>query len=120
MSKTLLFVYGTLKRGHQSNHLLAGAEFVRAAQTMPVYRLYGVGWHPGLVIDRANGLAVQGELWAVDDDTLARLDEYEGVPHYFARDHVAVADQVGDIHAYFFAGPIPVDAPAGDRWPFPV
>ena len=120
MPKTLLFVYGTVKRGEQSHDLLAGAEFVGPAQTVPLYRLYGVGWHPGLVLDRAAGLAVQGELWAVDDDTLARLDEYEGVPHFFTRDFVAVADLVGDVQAYFFNGPVPADAPAGDRWPLPV
>ncbi|MBO0698145.1 MAG: gamma-glutamylcyclotransferase, partial [Zavarzinella sp.] len=95
MAKTLLFVYGTLKSGQQSHHLLAGSEFVRAAQTMPLYRLYGVGWHPALVLDKTRGVAVHGEVYAVDEPTLARLDEYEGCPHYFTRDYVAVADLVG-------------------------
>jgi gamma-glutamylcyclotransferase (GGCT)/AIG2-like uncharacterized protein YtfP len=120
MPKTLLFVYGTLKSGQGSNNLLAGAELVRAAQTMPLYRLYGVGWHPGLVLDRSAGEAVHGEVYAVNEETLARLDEYEGCPHYFTRGFVAVADLVGDVQAYFFNGPIPADAPRGDRWPFPV
>jgi gamma-glutamylcyclotransferase (GGCT)/AIG2-like uncharacterized protein YtfP len=120
MSKHLLFVYGTLQRGQQSHHLLAGAEFVGPARTMPLYRLYGIGWHPGLVLDRAAGLAVQGEIWAVDDATLARLDDYEGVPSYFTRDYVALADRVGDVQAYFYGGVVPADAPAGDRWPLPV
>jgi gamma-glutamylcyclotransferase (GGCT)/AIG2-like uncharacterized protein YtfP len=120
MPRTLLFVYGTLKSGEQAHELLAGQEFVRAAQTVPIYRLYGLGWHPGLVTDRAAGLAIQGELWAVDEATLAKLDEYEGVPHWFARDFVAIADLVGDVQAYFFTGAVPVDSPSGDRWPLPV
>jgi gamma-glutamylcyclotransferase (GGCT)/AIG2-like uncharacterized protein YtfP len=117
MPKTLLFVYGTLKYGQSGNHLLAGQEFVRAAQTIPLYRLYGLGWHPGLVVDKAAGLSVKGEVWAVDDKCLAMLDEYEGVPHWFTRDTVAIAELVGDVHAYFYNGAIPEDAPSGDQWP---
>ena len=120
MSKRLLFVYGTLKTGQENNHLLAGSEFVREAQTMPLYRLYGIDWHPGLLVDQANGVSVHGEIWAVDDETLARLDEYEGCPNYFKRDYVAIADLFGDVEAYFFNGSVPRDAATGDRWPFPV
>jgi hypothetical protein len=53
MNKTILFFYGTLKTGGQSNHLLAGAECLGPARTLPLYRLYGLGWHPGAVLDRA-------------------------------------------------------------------
>jgi gamma-glutamylaminecyclotransferase len=120
MPKTVLFVYGTLKTGQQSNHLLAGQELVGPARTLPLYRLHGVGWHPALVLDHSAGVAVHGELWAVDDAALTRLDEYEGVPDYFRREPVAVADYFGEVQAYFFNGGIPADAVSGDRWPFPV
>jgi len=120
MTKTVMFFYGTLKAGGQSNHLLAGADFVGPARTLPLYRLYGLGRHPGLVLDRANGVAVHGELWAVDDALLAQLDEYEGTPDWFRREAVAVADHFGDVQAYFFNGAVPGDALTGDRWPLPV
>ncbi len=120
MKKTVLFFYGTLKTGGQSNHLLAGQEFVGPARTLPIYRLYGIGWHPGLVVDQTNGVAIHGELWAVDDATLAKLDEYEGVPDYFTREPIAIADHFGEMQAYFFPGTVPEDAPTGDRWPFAV
>jgi gamma-glutamylaminecyclotransferase len=120
LQKTTLFVYGTLMSGQKSNDLLAGQEFVRPAQTMPIYRLYGLGWHPGLVVDRTSGLSVRGELWSVDDKTLAKLDEYEGVPHWYTRDFIAIADLAGDVQAYFFNGPVPDDAPSGDEWPLPI
>jgi gamma-glutamylaminecyclotransferase len=120
MPKTVLFFYGTLKNGQQSNHLLAGQEFLGPAQTLPLYRLHGVGWHPALALDKSAGVAVHGELWAVDDLTLARLDEYEGVPDYFRREAVAVADHFGEVQAYVFNGTVPADAPSGDRWPFPL
>src|SRR5215208_2844030 len=109
MAKTVLFFYGTLKSGGCSNHLLAGQEFIRAAETLPLYRLHSLGWHPGLMLDRPAGLAVQGELWAVDEKMLAQLDEYECVPHWFVRDNIAVADFVGDVQAYFFNGSVPAD-----------
>jgi gamma-glutamylcyclotransferase (GGCT)/AIG2-like uncharacterized protein YtfP len=119
MPKTLLFVYGSLKYGQSGNYLLDGQEFVRPAQTIPLYRLFGLGWHPGLVVDRSAGLAVKGELWSVDEECLAKLDEYEGVPHWFTRDSVGIADLVGDVQAYFFCGALPEDAPSGDHWPLP-
>src|SRR5262249_54526063 len=102
MSTTVIFVYGTLKSGQQSHELLAGQAFVGAARTVPIYRLYGLGWHPGLMVDRSAGLSIHGELWSVDEKTLQRLDEYEGVPHWYTRDFVAIADRVGDVQAYFF------------------
>lgn len=116
---TVLFFYGTLKSGEQSNHLLAGQRFIGSAKTVPIYRLYGIGWHPGLLIDREMGLAVHGELWAVDDAALARLDEYEDTPHYFRREAIAIADHFGEVQAYFFNGAVPENSPTGDRWPLP-
>ena len=119
MGRTVLFFYGTLKSGEQSNYLLADQEFVGPARTVPLYRLYGIGWHPGLVLDRASGLAIQGELWAVDDAILARLDEYEGTPDYFRREAIAIADHFGEVQAYFYNGTVPPDAPSGGHWPLP-
>ena len=117
MNKTVLFFYGTLKTGGQSHGLLAGQEFVGPARTLPLYRLYGLGWHPGLVVDRTNGISVYGELWSVDDATPAKLDECECCPEWFRRESIAIADHFGDVQAYFFNGEVPADAPSGDRWP---
>ena len=66
MSRTILFVYGTLKTGQANNGMLAGQEVVGPARTLPLYRLHGLGWHPGLVRDAVAGMAVAGELWTVD------------------------------------------------------
>jgi len=119
MPKTILFLYGTLKYGQSNHDRIADQELIRPAETLRLYRLYGLGWHPGLVLDKEAGLAIKGELWAVDDETLAKLDEYEGVPHWFSRSEIAIADLVGDVQAYFFNGPVPDDAPSGDVWPLP-
>ncbi|MCE9531804.1 MAG: gamma-glutamylcyclotransferase [Planctomycetes bacterium] len=120
MSKTILFLYGTLKRGQKSHHFLAGQEFLGEARTMPLYRLYGLGWHPGMVIDLENGLEVKGELWAVDDATLAKMDEYEGHPTWFVRQDVAVRDCFETVQTYLFNQEVPTGAVTGDCWPFGV
>ena len=119
MTKNILFLYGTLKRGQKSHHFLAGQEFRGEATTMPLYRLYALGWHPGMVLEPDNGLEVTGELWAVDDVTLAKLDVYEGVPDWFVRQDVAVRDCFKTVQAYLFNGAIPEGTVSGAEWPFP-
>lgn len=78
-SKKLLFVYGTLKRGCSNHHFLTGQEFIGEARTAPGYRLYGLRGHPGLVPHRDDKDGVVGEVWAVDDAALVRLDALEGL-----------------------------------------
>lgn len=119
MANTLLFVYGTLKSSQPNNKMLAGQRFIANAATLPLYRMYSLGWHPGMVIAESNGDSIAGEIWEVDPKTLSIIDEYEGVPHWFIRDHVAIRDIVGDIQAYFYNESVPDDAPCGTDWPFP-
>src|SRR6266581_3851339 len=78
--KTAVFVYGTLKRGQRNHGLLSDHQFLGLALTLPHYRLYDSGRHPALVDDPENGVAVRGEVWQVSEETLQKLDEYEGVP----------------------------------------
>jgi gamma-glutamylcyclotransferase (GGCT)/AIG2-like uncharacterized protein YtfP len=117
MPKRVLFVYGTLKRGGRSNHLLAGHEFLAEAQTLPLYRLYDQGDHPCLVEDEKRGVAVRGELWQVDEATLARLDIYEEAPSLFMRREIKVAGQTTPILAYLFQGDVASLKDCGTSWP---
>eukprot|EP00752_Nemacystus_decipiens_P013707 g12160.t1 len=78
----LLFVYGTLKRGDVRAYLLEGQACLGETKTRPSYRLFNTGDYPALVEAAPLGLqgrAILGELWQVDPDCLARLDEEEGV-----------------------------------------
>jgi gamma-glutamylcyclotransferase (GGCT)/AIG2-like uncharacterized protein YtfP len=118
-NKTMLFLYGTLKSGMKMNHLLAGQTCIGPAETVARYRLYQLDWYPAIVRDDSNGLAVQGELWEVDETTLARLDEFEGATDLFARESIAVQHHFGPVQAYFYNRPIPAGTPSGDRWPLP-
>ncbi|MEX2044853.1 MAG: gamma-glutamylcyclotransferase family protein [Opitutus sp.] len=92
--KRRLFVYGTLKRGGCNHRHLAGQAFVAEACTAPGFALFNLGGFPGIAPAPDDMEGVRGELWAVDGDALAQLDEFEGVPGGLYR-----------------RGPIPLQAP---------
>ena len=69
-----LFVYGSLMRGLESHHYLAGAVFVEQAWTQGT--LVSLGDYPGLI---AGGARVNGELYRLADTPAALevLDDFE-------------------------------------------
>jgi gamma-glutamylcyclotransferase (GGCT)/AIG2-like uncharacterized protein YtfP len=102
----LLFVYGTLRAGGGKEWMLTGSRRLRAATIQGA--LYDLGAFPALVIapastepdpttrstrsrsgdasdetrDQVRGYGhgyVHGEIWECPDETLRRLDAYEGV-----------------------------------------
>jgi gamma-glutamylcyclotransferase (GGCT)/AIG2-like uncharacterized protein YtfP len=70
-----VFVYGTLKKGFHNAYLLQDSEFFGDAVTVPTYSMISVGF-PIIMADE-NGKQVSGEIYTVDDGTLARLDGLE-------------------------------------------
>src|SRR4029077_15679276 len=120
MSKAILFVYGTLKRGLGNHHLIADQEFIGAAVTKSRYRVLDLGAHPGMILAETNGLAVKGELWAVSEGCLAKLDAFEEVPGPFVRALVDVADKSEKVYAYFWNKPAPEGVASGSEWPLPI
>ncbi len=78
-----VFVYGTLKRGYPNNPMLEGCEFLGEAVTVltykavtaPAYKMVGTSFP--VVMPDPSGKPVAGELYTVDDATLARLDQLE-------------------------------------------
>lgn len=104
-STHLVFVYGSLRAG-QANHWLLrsarplGRALIRGA-------LIDLGWYPGLVAAGAPGFVV-GEVYEVDDATLADLDGLEGVhrdPPLYVREEVTASwvDGFGPVWAYRYA-----------------
>ena len=114
---TTVFVYGTLKRGGRNHHLLAGQEFLGEARTLPRYRLYDKGPYPCLVEEPGHGRAVEGELWRVDEPTLARLDRLEGAPNLFDRRAVSLEGFTGPVVTYVYQGDVSRMKDGGPRWP---
>lgn len=116
---TLLFVYGTLKRGCSNHTYLADQTFVGLARTPPGFRLYDLGGYPGIapVTDDRNG--VIGEIWSVDDDALERLDRFEGVHEgLYRRQPIPLLPPFADktVHAYFPGLPITGQPDVGSEW----
>ena len=119
--KTRLFIYGTLKRGHCRHFALSGQQFLGEVQTAVGYRLYDCGEYPGLVRDPA-GISISGELWAVDEECLARLDEIECVEvGLFKRGTIQLKPphQGEQVETYFYCGNVAALTDCGSFWPQP-
>lgn len=89
MSKHLVFVYGTLRRGgvRAMPGLFPGARFVGGGSVRG--SLYDLGEFPGLLLE-GSGPAVTGEVYEVDDDVLDKLDEIEA-SSFYRRERVEVS-----------------------------
>jgi gamma-glutamylaminecyclotransferase len=89
-ARTLVFVYGTLLFGECNHRHLTGARLIGAALTRPAFRLYDLGPFPGLVAGGKD--AINGEVYAVDEATLAALDRLEDRPRFYRRASLVLAD----------------------------
>jgi len=116
---TLLFVYGTLKRGCCNDARLAGQQFIGHARTAPGHRLHDMGGYPGLLAASGDSMTVEGEVWLVDADTLARLDAFEGVAEgLYRRAHVALQPPFDQhvVAAYWPVSPVDKLPVVGPVW----
>lgn len=87
ISRELVFVYGTLRRGERNHFLLAGQTFLGALQTDADYQLFDTGPYPAAV---AGGTTVlYGEVYAVDAACFTGLDMLEDYPHSYTRKQIA-------------------------------
>jgi len=87
---TRVFVYGTLMQGEANHRLLADAQFLGEARTAPGFTLHDLGAFPAMV--PGSGQAVEGEVYAVSAETLARLDRLEGHPRFYCRALITLDD----------------------------
>ena len=118
-SRTLIFVYGTLKRGFCRAHHLAGQTFLSEAISAPHYVMYDCGDYPGLVVDVEEGTSIQGELWSVDEKGVALLDDVEGVvENWFLREPVELIKPIvaQPVQAYYFQGDVTCLPRYGSNW----
>jgi gamma-glutamylaminecyclotransferase len=86
----LVFVYGTLRQEEVNHDLLVRARFVAEARTEPCFDLFDLGAFPAM--STGGETAVLGEVYAVDDATLARLDRLEGHPSFYQRTQIRLDD----------------------------
>ena len=88
MAESLILVYGSLLSGERNHGYLQHAQLIGKGVTLPHFELLDLGSYPAMVLDGRT--AIHGEIYAVDDDTLARLDRLEGHPYYFVRAHITL------------------------------
>lgn len=115
----MIFVYGTLKRGGSNHGWMRGQRFLTEARTAPHYQLHDLGGYPGMVLDEAGGLSIQGEVWEVDEEGLARLDVLEDVAGgEYAREPVMLLPpQDGwQVQGYRYLRDVSSAPQLGDRW----
>jgi gamma-glutamylcyclotransferase (GGCT)/AIG2-like uncharacterized protein YtfP len=84
MSKHLVFVYGTLRRGAAGSmsDRFPDARFIADARVGG--SLYDLGAFPGLLLGEADSTVV-GEVYEVDEETLHKLDEFEASSSYLRK-----------------------------------
>lgn len=103
-----VFVYGTLKKGFHNHRWLNGSKLIAKDAEMCNLSLYHLGGFPGAKPDE-DGVII-GEIYEVDDDTLAGLDRLEGVPTLYQR-HLLVGfeplgDKDYDCYVYVYQGDV--------------
>lgn len=87
-SETLLFVYGTLKRGQPNHGQLRGARWEGEA-TLEGACLFDLGPFPMAIAGEGQ---IQGELYALPSEGLTALDAFEGVPRLYERQRRPLSD----------------------------
>jgi gamma-glutamylcyclotransferase (GGCT)/AIG2-like uncharacterized protein YtfP len=105
-NETLVFVYGTLKRGGRNQHYLAGQKLIGVARTMPGFRLFDLGEYPGMVPSADDRDGVSGEVWSVEVDCLEHLDLLEGIAEgLYRRELVPLLPPFADrkVETYIYA-----------------
>jgi len=93
----LVFVYGTLRQGESNHNYLTDSEQLGRFDTQPEYALHDLGPSPGLV---AGHQSIHGEVYRVDEETLAKLDVLEDVPVEYRRETIETPYGTAWIYIY--------------------
>lgn len=106
-SGSLIFVYGTLKRG-EGNDLSRWPNVEFVGEDAINGDIFELGWYPGVKtvpgqFDPGSAI-VRGEVFRIlDDDAVERLDSYEGYPNLYDRIETETAEGL-HVWVYTFNG----------------
>jgi gamma-glutamylcyclotransferase (GGCT)/AIG2-like uncharacterized protein YtfP len=109
--RQLVFVYGTLRKGEINHNLLESSEFIGGYVTEPKFELHDLGEYPGLVEGTSS---IVGEVYRVNDETLAQLDILEDVPIEYRRE--LIDTPYGPAHYYIYQGQVQGSDIHGGDW----
>lgn len=116
---SLVFVYGTLKRGGSNHRFLAGQRFLHEARTVAGYTLYRPADYPGLVREPGDTEGVRGELWEVTPGCLRELDRLEGVAEgLYERAAIPLSPPHAElaVQTYLYLRPLEGSPRLGSEW----
>lgn len=84
-----IFICGSALRGQPDHGNLGDAKFIRAAKTLPNYRLHAAheGWHPAIYEVTECGISIPGEVYELTMKDFEDLASNEP-PHMYASDIV--------------------------------
>lgn len=96
---TIVFVYGTLKRGHGNHGYLEQhrAPFLGTAVTGERFQMWGRGFPYIFPSAMPTAGRIRGELFRVNAACLRDLDRLEGNGHHYERRLIAVRDERGKV-----------------------
>ena len=96
-----VFVYGTLRRGEHANSMLQNSVYC-GKYYLKDCAMYDLGSYPGM--KDCKGEYVIGEVYLIDEETLKRLDSYEGEGSLYKRKVVTACNgkERMDCYAYFY------------------
>ena len=101
-----VFVYGTLRRGAAQAGRMSDARWLGAGRVRG--DLFRISWYPCVVL-REEGDFVTGDVFAIDDDLLRKLDAYEGDEYRRVRVMVE-GDTPGEAWMWEWAGEVPAES----------
>ncbi len=108
MKKTLIAVYGSLRKGMGNDYLLSTSKYLGEFQTKPEFSLYSLGYYPGL---KTNGnTSVTMEVYAVDDTVAEKVDRLEGYTpggNNTFYDKIPIETPYGEASVYIYVNDIP-------------
>jgi len=84
MSKHLVSVYGTLRKGYGNNRLLTSSPLITTGKTADKMVMHAAGIPYVSRTQEVSKITV--EVYEVDDVTLSRLDGLEGHPRFYKRE----------------------------------
>lgn len=85
--KSLIAVYGTLKKGFENHFIIKNSKFLGSYVTKTRHVMLDLGV-PHCSVRWDIGMQIKVELYEVNEKTLERLDALEGHPHNYYRDWV--------------------------------
>lgn len=91
MARNIVFVYGTLMSGCGNHGRISSSpqsQLICKGLTVSHYCMFAAG--VPFVDPDLQRARIHGEIWVVDDETLASLDQLEGHPDWYYREQIAI------------------------------